>query len=193
MKALEHAVGLLARVLEEQRVPYMLIGGIANLVWGEPRATLDVDASILVEETEWPHLSDTLSQTFRMVPQQPLAFLRDPHVLPIATEEGIRIDLIWARLPYEQKAIARARMEEVAGQRVRVCRPEDLVIYKNGTDRSKDREDVRAIIHQQGSRLDRRYITQAVRALARALDQPDLLTFLNSCFQKKSHDRKRLR
>lgn len=66
-----------------------------------------------------------------------------------------------------------------------MCRPEDLVIYKIVSDRSKDREDVRAIIHQQGSRLDRRYITQAVRALSRALDQPDLLAFLSACFRKK--------
>ncbi len=185
MNALEQAVGLMARVLEEQHVPYMLIGGIANLVWGEPRATLDVEASLLVEDTEWPHLIDALRRTFRIVPKHPLAFLRDTHVLPIETAEGIRIDLIWARLPYEQKAIARARMEEVAGQRVRVCRPEDLVIHKIISDRSKDREDVRAIIRQQGSRLDRPYLTQAVRKLSRALDQPDLLTFLRACFRKK--------
>ena len=40
MNALERAVALITRFLEERRVPYMLIGGIANLVWGEPRSTL---------------------------------------------------------------------------------------------------------------------------------------------------------
>ena len=184
MNALERAVGSLARFLERQRVPYMLIGGIANLVWGEPRSTLDVDASILVEETAWPQLINTLRQSFRVIPKQPLAFLHETHVLPVETDDGVRLDLIWARLPYEHKAIARATVEDVAGHRVRVCRPEDLIIHKIISDRPKDHEDVRAIVRHQGARLDRRYLTQTVRRLATALDQPELLTFLSACFRQ---------
>ena len=184
MNALEQAVGSLARFLEEQHVPYMVIGGIANLVWGEPRSTLDVDASVLVEEATWPEFMKALRRSFHVIPKNPLGFLRDTHVLPVETAEGVRIDLLWARLPYEHKAIARATMEEVAGCRVRVCRPEDLIIHKIVSDRSKDREDVRAIVRHQGSRLDRRYLNQAIRDLSRALDQPELLIFLNECFRQ---------
>ncbi len=181
MSALEQAVGALARCLEEQRVAYMLIGGIANLVWGEPRATLDVDASVWVEEAEWP--GRALRRRFRVIPKDPAEFLRDTHVLPVETPEGIRIDLIWAQLPYEHKAIARAITTDVAGHQARVCRPEDLIVHKVIADRPKDREDVRAIVRYQRRRLDRRYLTQTVRALSRALDQPERLTFLNACFR----------
>ena len=184
MNALERAVGSLARFLEEQRIPYMLIGGIANLVWGEPRSTLDVDASVLVESVGWPHLIDELRRSFRVIPRDPLAFLRDTHVLPVETADGVRIDLLWAKLPYEHKAIARATIEEVAGHRVRVCRPEDLIIHKIVSERPKDREDVRAIVRHQGPRLDRRYLNQAVGSLSRALHQPELLAFLRSCFRQ---------
>ena len=183
MSALERAVGSMTRFLEERQVPYMLIGGIANLIWGEPRATLDVDASVLVEEADWPALIKELRTAFHVVPKDPLAFLQDTHVLPVETDESVRIDLLWAKLPYEHKAIARATMEEVAGHRVRVCRPEDLIIHKIISERPKDREDVRAIVRHQGPRLDRRYLRQTVRALAQALDQPELLRFLNACFR----------
>lgn len=183
MNALERAVGSLARFLEERRIPYMVIGGIANLVWGEPRATIDVDASVLVEEAAWPAFIKDLGTAFRVIPKDPVAFLRDTHVLPVETGDGIRIDLVWAKLPYEHKAIARATVEEVAGHRVRVCRPEDLMIHKIISERPQDREDVRAIVRQQGSRLDRRYLDQAVRALSRALDQPELVAFLHGCFR----------
>lgn len=186
MNALERALGVLARFLEERRVPYMIIGGIANLVWGEPRSTLDVDASVLVEETAWPGLIQELRQAFRVIPKGPMAFLRETHVLPLETSDGIRIDLVWATLPYEHKAIARATTEEVAGQRVRVCRPEDLIIHKIISDRPKDREDVRAIVRHHGSRLDRRYLNGVVRQVADALDRPDLLTFLSACFRRPS-------
>ena len=183
MNALERAIGALARFLEERRVPYMIIGGIANLVWGEPRSTLDVDVAVLVEEAAWPALVLKLRKHFRIIPTAPLAFLRQTHVLPVETKDGIRIDLVWAQLPYEHRAIARATTEEVAGHRVRVCRPEDLIIQKIISERPKDREDVRAIVRHQGRRLDRRYLTQTVRALSRALDQPELLTFLSACFR----------
>ena len=184
MSALEQAVGALAQRLEQQRVAYMLIGGIANLVWGEPRATLDVDASVLVEEAEWPGLIRALRRAFRVIPKKPLAFLQDTHVLPVETPQGIRIDLIWARLPYEYQAIARAITTDIAGHRVRVCRPEDLIIHKIVSDRPKDREDVRAIVRHQGRRLDRRYLAQTVGQLSRALDQPELRTFLKTCFRQ---------
>lgn len=186
MNALEQALGVLARFLEERQVPYMIIGGIANLVWGAPRSTLDVDASVLVEEAAWPELIKALRQTFRVIPKEPIAFLRETHVLPLETNDGVRIDLVWAMLPYEHKAIARATAEDVAGQRVRVCRPEDLIIHKIISDRPKDREDVRAIVHHHGSRLDRKYLNGMVRQVARALDRPELLTFLNACFRQHS-------
>ena len=162
MNVLEQAVGALARFLDERRVPYMVIGGIANLVWGEPRSTLDVDAALLMEETAWPAFIKDLRRAFRIIPRKPIEFLHDTHVLPVETREGVRIDLIWATLPYEHKAIARAMLEHVAGHQVRVCRPEDLIIHKIISNRPKDRGDVQAIIRHQGPRLDRRSLLHPV-------------------------------
>ncbi|MBI4597311.1 MAG: nucleotidyltransferase [Candidatus Omnitrophica bacterium] len=186
MTALERALALIARFLDEHRIPYMIIGGIANLVWGEPRSTLDVDASLLVEETQWPSLMKELRSIVRIIPRNPIAFLKDTHVLPVETSDGVRIDLIWATLPYEHQAIARATIEEVTGQRirVRVCRPEDLVIHKVLSARPKDQEDVRAIIHQQRARLDRPYVNRIVGELAKALDRPEMVEFLARCFRE---------
>lgn len=178
MTNLERALGALLRFLEERRIPYMIIGGIANLIWGEPRATLDVDAVVLVEDDAWPDLIKDLREEFRLLPRDPLAFLKELHVLPIETHDGTRIDLIWATLPYEHKAIARAIMEEVAGHRARVCRPDDLIIYKILSERSKDREDVRAIVRHQRTRLDRRYLTRTLRAIERTLGRSDLVPLL---------------
>lgn len=180
MTALGEALGSIARFLETRRIPYMLIGGIANIVWGESRSTLDVDATVLVEESSWPGVIADLRRQFRIIPAHPLAFLRETNVLPIETPNGTRIDLIWAQLPYEHKAIARAVVEEAAGVRVRVCRAEDLIIHKLVSDRPKDREDVRGIVRQQASRLDRAYLRQTAREFARDLDRPDLLRDLDT-------------
>ena len=184
MNALEEALGAITSFLEERQIAYMVIGGIANLIWGVPRATLDVDVTVLVEESRWPDLIHDLNASFHVLPKRPRAFLQETHVLPIETAAGVRIDLLWAQLPYEYQAIARAHLEEIAGRRVRVCRPEDLVIHKIISERPKDREDVQAIIRVQGPRLDQAYLISAVRDLAKALTQPELLTFLKACLRK---------
>jgi predicted nucleotidyltransferase len=187
MSGLERALDSIVRFLDERRIPYMIIGGVANLVWGEPRATIDVDASVLVEAPAWPGIIRALRRIFRVVPKDPMAFLEETSVLPVQTAEGVRVDLLWARLPYEHKALARATLEDVAGRRVRVCTPEDLILHKIVSERSKDQEDVRAIVRQQAHRLDRGYLSGAVRELARALDRPDLLTFLTACFREAGY------
>lgn len=184
--ALEQALHAILRFLEDHDIPYMVIGGIANLVWGEPRSTLDIDISVMVEEAEWPSVIREARASFRVLPANPMAFLRDTNVLPVETSEGIRIDLVWANLPYEHKAIARARAEEFAGQKVRVCRPEDLIIHKILSDRAKDREDIRGIARHQRHRLDRRYLRHTVEVISQTLGRSDFWPFIEACLRSST-------
>ncbi len=39
LEALRRAV----QFLEREKIPFVVVGGLANAVWGEPRATRDVD------------------------------------------------------------------------------------------------------------------------------------------------------
>jgi hypothetical protein len=42
MTALDRAIDAITRVLDSLHIDYAVVGGIANAVWGEPRATIDV-------------------------------------------------------------------------------------------------------------------------------------------------------
>ena len=42
------ALRQLSQLLDRLGLPYMVIGGVANLVWGEPRTTQDVDVTVSV-------------------------------------------------------------------------------------------------------------------------------------------------
>ena len=44
--AFEEALHELSTNLKEAHVPYMIIGGLANAIWGYPRSTLDIDVTI---------------------------------------------------------------------------------------------------------------------------------------------------
>ncbi len=48
MPELDDALTTLASWLDQEHVPYMVIGGFAVTVWGEPRFTRDLDVTVSV-------------------------------------------------------------------------------------------------------------------------------------------------
>ncbi len=64
MTPLERALIALARRLSEIKVSYMLVGGMANAVWGEPRATLDIDVTVWVADEDIDRLVPALAREF---------------------------------------------------------------------------------------------------------------------------------
>ena len=181
MSRLEQALIAVAQFLHRRGVPYMVIGGVANAVWGIPRATLDVDLTVWVSGDQIEAFVQAVTAVFPSRTAQPVAFLHETGVLPLQTSEGVRMDMIFGQLPYEDAAIQRAARHIVEGVEVRVCQPEDLVLHKLASERSKDQDDVRGIILQQAGRLDRRYLDPKVAELAQGLGRPDLCTWYEQC------------
>jgi predicted nucleotidyltransferase len=184
MGQLEDALRSVVTVLEEQGIPYMLIGGMANLVWGEARTTQDIGVTVQVDPAALAETIARLAQIFRVLPENPLAFVKRTRVLPVATANGIRADLIFAELPYQEEAIRRARSVRLGDTEVRVCSPEDLLIHKIISERSKDLEDVRGIIRTQGAHLDRAYLDPLVFGLAVDLERPEIRRYYLSLWRK---------
>ncbi len=65
MTALEQALVRLSQTLSDNGIPYMIIGGMANAVWGEPRATLDIDATVWVRDDQISETITTLEKVFQ--------------------------------------------------------------------------------------------------------------------------------
>ncbi len=184
MSRLEQAVVTIARFLEENHVPYMVIGGVANALWGIARATLDVDVTVWVSETELEALIGKATQEFSSRTQDPIPFAKEFRVLPLETRDGMRVDMMFGQLPYERDAIQRALPQVIQGVEVRVCSPEDLILHKVVSERSKDREDVRGVILQQRGRLDRKYLDPKVKSLAGAMSRPDIWSWYEQCLRE---------
>lgn len=181
MSGLEKALRALSAHLEERRIAYMVIGGIANLAWGMPRSTFDLDVTVWAPAGDEPALIAALCAAFTALPAEPEKFALETRVLPLEVE-GIRVDLILGQLPYEEQAIRRAPLVDMEGVRVRVCSPEDLIVHKVLSDRPKDLEDVRGIVRVQREKLDRSYLDPIVRGLAADLARPGIWEFYQSCF-----------
>jgi len=178
MTSLEEALLEVTSCLEALSIPHMLIGGLAVSLWGEPRATLDIDLSLWVEPENQQTTVQHLCERFHTPVTAPHEFLEQNRVLPLVTSQGVRADLIFATLPYEKHAIVRAAIKDVAGRAVRVTTVEDLVLMKAMSEREKDLEDARRLVRRHAASLDRRYLEPHLRQLAEAMTRPEILNLL---------------
>jgi len=102
--------------LKDNGIKYMVVGGLANNIWGLERATLDIDITIWVEDKEAKAIIDLLINEFQTNIKEPYSFVKKNSVLPVLTDEGITVDMIFGRLPFEKRAIKRAKNIEIEGE-----------------------------------------------------------------------------
>ncbi len=154
----------IAQGLDSRRIPYMLIGGQAVLLYGEPRLTRDVDVTLGVGPEKLPEILEWVRVTgWRILVESPAQFVAETLVLPCLEENsGIRVDLIFSLSPYERQAIQRSRQVTVGKTTVRFAAVDDLVIHKVVAGRARDLEDVRSVL-LKNPELDAEYVRKWLR------------------------------
>lgn len=140
---------------------YILYGGLAAALWGEPRYTEDVDLVLFLPE------------------RHAYKFLREAVRHGFAVDEDLAIQQVqvsgWARLPFgkprspwhldltlgdspfDRSALSRKKQVELFERKVWVASPEDLLVYKLVSWRDRDVMDVHAILKRQKA-LDGAYL-----------------------------------
>ncbi len=182
MTELERALAEAAAIFDQENIPYMVIGGVAVIIWGNTRATIDIDVTVWVEEDALEPTIMRLSQRLLARVDDPCAFTKRTRVLPVKATSGVPIDIIFATLPFERQAIEDAEEKTLGESRVRVCRVSDLIVHKILSERPRDREDVRFLITRYADSLDRSVLDTHVESLARELSRSAILDFYRSCW-----------
>jgi hypothetical protein len=165
---LEH----IARGLDSRGIPYMLIGGQAVLLYGEPRLTRDVDVTLGAGPEKLPVILEWVRQSgWQVLTESPGDFVARTLVLPcLEPASGIRVDLIFSYSAYEQQAMQRVRTVTVGKTPVRFASAEDVVIHKLVAGRPRDIEDARSIL-LKNPRLDADYIQRWLREFQASLGE----------------------
>ena len=145
MQLYQALLAKLARVLDGAGISYMVIGGQAVLVHGEPRLTRDIDITIGCDVHELARVMEaTGAAGLRPAVTEIEDFVRKTNVLPLADNStAIRIDLVFSFTPYETEAIRRSIAVSFGDTLVRFASVEDLIIHKLVAGRPRDLEDVR--------------------------------------------------
>jgi hypothetical protein len=162
--------------LSDAGIDSIVIGGLAVAIWGEPRLTRDVDLKVLLQRDRAEQLVKALPQGFRCLADDPEATLRRVGFLFAQDAAGIRIDFLLADTAFDVEALSRKRQVEMMADRIAVCTPEDLIVYKMISTRPRDHDDVRGVIRRQQDRLDDDYITSWLYQFEQALDDSTLVT-----------------
>ncbi len=172
----------IARELERLAIPYVIGGLVASTLYGEPRATLDVNFAIRLESAQADELADALENEYyvhRDNVREAAAENRRFNVI----QHGLLVKADLYVRPAEglyAEVIRRARTIQLAegpGGRAVVATAEDTLLqklrrYRLG-DEVSDRpwRDVLGILKAQGETLDGDYLQR----WANELDLADLL------------------
>ena len=145
---------------------FCFIGGLAVQRWGEPRLTLDVDATVLTGfGAEAAFVDDLLASFPGRIPDAGAFALRYRVVL-LNGPLGIPADIALGALPFEQRCVTRATPFAIGGdQSILTCSAEDLIVLKAFAGRPRDWLDIEGIVLRHGAGLNQPLIVEEVAPL----------------------------
>lgn len=167
---------LLKKVVEALNtagIDYMVTGSTASSLYGEPRATHDIDIVIAIKESAVKKLVGTF--------QPPKYYLDETSIREaihkkdmfnlIDTQEGDKVDFwILKEDAFDHSRFGRKKTEEVLGIKMRVSSPEDMILVKlkwaklsGGSE--KQLTDALRIYEVQFKKLDIKYLESWVKKL----------------------------
>jgi len=159
---IEKLIKKIAQLLDQEKIPYMLIGGQAVLVYGRPRLTRDIDITLGVDTDKFALIEGLCRKLkLRTLVENPQDFARDTKVLPTEQPDSkVRVDFIFSFTPYEAQAIKNAKQVLINDYPVKFASCEDVIIHKMVAGRAIDEEDIKSILAKNRDAINFGYIEQ---------------------------------
>ncbi len=167
----------IANELSAHNIPYMVIGGQAVLLYGEPRLTKGIDITLGIGIEGLKEVNSIIIQKLNLKALVDENFVQNTMVLLAMDEKtGIRVDFIFSFSQYEKQAIKRASDIKFGNTIVKFASLEDLVIHKIIAGRAIDIEDVRSIILKNPD-YNFKYIKRWLQEFDKSLNEKFLKAF----------------
>ena len=159
----------IAEILNRLKIPYLVTGGMAVLVWGRPRFTADIDIVIQLKYENVAKLKNALL-TFRKK-----GYIDDEAVKEairnkdefnfIDIESGTKVDF-WILKESDISVLEQLKRKvgkKIFKEKVYFISPEDLILnklvwYEKSDESSRHIEDVESVFKISGKKLDIGYL-----------------------------------
>ena len=150
----------LAVALDSQGRDYAIGGAIALGYWTEPRGTMDVDLTLFMSQDEPRAVVEQLRSIGCDVDEKQAAQFLVEHGFCRASYYNVRVDVFVESYEF-YKTVKRRRARVILRDReVRILDAETLCVFKMMFFREKDILDVKGIMRDLGSPLDRKFIRE---------------------------------
>jgi predicted nucleotidyltransferase len=136
------------KALDDARIDYALVGGLAVAVWGAPRATKDID--LLVQATDLPGAMAAVRAIGFTLEGLPFEFKDGTQLQRVNRVDAAgnlmtidfmlvdrNLESVWqsrARLPFDGGAVSVVSREALIGMKARAARPQDIMDIQNLRD-----------------------------------------------------------
>lgn len=183
-KTEKHLLGVLesvSKLLQEDDIQGVVIGGIAASILGKPRYTNDVDLVVLdvdkriagiIAKLKKYDIEPRISDVEEFAQKSRMLLMRH---LP----SKINIDISMGLLPFEREAVLRRRTVEFQGVDIPLPTPEDLIIFKSISQRSQDQEDIKDILNRN-PRIDKERVLSTVKEFSEIMEKPEIYNKIRS-------------
>ncbi len=157
----EKLIKKIARSLDRNKIPYMIIGGQAVLVYGRTRLTNDIDITVGLGSEKFSQIQKLCEAIkLKILSKNPFDFAQRNMVVPARDKKSsIRVDFIFSFTPYESQALERTKSVSMDGYPVKFASCEDIIIHKLVAGRAVDDEDVKSILIKN-KKIDFKYINK---------------------------------
>jgi len=178
---LEKLIRKIAERLDTDKIPYMVIGGQAVLIYGRPRLTRDIDITLGIDIDDFALIEKACKKLkLKMLPAKPEYFAKKTMVLPAEEQKsGVRVDFVFSFSEYERQALKKAKRVNVSNYPVKFASCEDVIIHKMVAGRAVDEEDVKSILVKNKSALDCKYIRRWLSQFSRIYEHRGILARFN--------------
>lgn len=161
---LQNTLKKIAELLQKLKIPYLITGGVAVVVWGRPRYTADIDLIIELKKEKTKKFIAALAKE-GYVDEDAVheAIKLQSEFNFIDNESGMKVDFwMLEDSDFDRSRLKRAIARIIFGQKVYFSSPEDLILKKllwfNESKSNRQLEDIHSIMAIIKDQLDYDYL-----------------------------------
>jgi hypothetical protein len=167
MRSIEEILKLVCEFFNEEKVVYVIVGGLAVLFYGIPRTTMDIDLLIKMDMDETKRFAQFLTENDFFADEEDIktAFGEKSHATVEDKTSMIRLDIKGIYGENDMITLKRRKKVSLADFVFYVASPEDTIANKLLFGSEQDMKDVEGIYARQFDNLDMAYLEERCERL----------------------------
>lgn len=163
----------IVKILDNLEIKYFITGGFAVSVWGQPRATFDIDIVVKIIEPQAYKLAKAWRDIFKAgyADEDAIkeAIKNKSEFNFIDPNSNLKVDFWVAKENNNPPEFENRKPEKISGRNVFFISPEDLILSKlqwyKLSDSERHIDDIKSIFQISKERIDKKYLNYWVNKL----------------------------